>query len=192
MSTPTPPDSTDDLLLAALRTGDRNAADAVTRRYWPAIHRFAASYLRDESLAEDVAQDTFARLTQIDLLPEGPLRPWLYKVARNRCLDILRKYQRSPTRHGRIRTGFDAAQQTAGPRTRAVREERRELIRQIIDNMPDEYRDVLMLKYFHQMSRAEIAAALETTEAAVKGRLARGSDYLQDELRKLTHPGGES
>lgn len=189
MSMSPDPTPTDDQLLAALHAGERAAIDQATRRYWDAIQRFAASYLGDAALAEDVAQETFATLTEREKLPAGPLRPWLYKVARNRCLDILRRYQRSPTHHNRIRTGFDAARPTAGPRTRAAREERRELIRQIVAQMPEEYRSVLELKYFHQMSRAEIAAVLETTEAAVKGRLARGSDHLQDELRKLTQPG---
>ncbi|MCA9244653.1 MAG: sigma-70 family RNA polymerase sigma factor [Phycisphaerales bacterium] len=176
----------DDTLMQRLRDGNVGAAAALTRRYWDAIWRFAANYLGDESLAEDVTQDTFAKLLNPELLPEGAVRPWLYKVARNRCLDIIRRHGRSPTHNRNIRTGFDAQTQTAGPQTRMNRDERQALIRQIIDQMPDDHRSVLMLKYFEGLSREEIAGALELTDAAVKGRLARASEALRSELARIT------
>ncbi len=182
------PIPTDEQLVDALRTGDQTAATALIERYWPAIHRYASGYLNDENLAEDVAQETFARLSDGAELPTGAFKPWIYRVARNRCLDILRRYQRSPTHHVRIRTGFDAGGASAGPRTRAANEERRHLIRQIIETMPDEYRDVLMLKFFEGFSRSEMAESLGVSEATIKGRLVRASTYLQEELRKLTGP----
>ncbi len=176
----------DDTLMARLRAGELGAAAALTRRYWDAIWRFAANYLGDDTLAEDVTQDTFAKLLNPDTLPEAAVRPWLYKVARNRCLDIHRRHGRSPTHNRNIRTGFDAQTQTAGPQTRMNRDERQALIRQIIDQMQDDYRSVLMLKYFEGLSREEIAAALELTDAAVKGRLARASEALRAELARIT------
>lgn len=183
------PELTDEACVEALRNGDRGAADALARKYWPAIQRFCANYIGDAQLGEDVAQETFSRLVSGAELPEGPLRPWLYRVARNRCLDILRRHQRSPTHGHAIRTGFDSPTQTGGPRTRADRSERRLLIRQIIDQMPDDYREVLLLKFFEGLSRAEMAAALDLSEQAVKGRLARASDALSEELRRLTGVG---
>ncbi len=179
----------DDALMAALRRGDRPAAEALTRRYWEPIRRFCNNYLGDDVLAEDVAQETFAKLTAGGELPTGAVRPWLYKVARNHCLDILRRHQRSPTHNRPLKTGFDAARDSTGPATRAAREERRELIRQIIENMPEDYRDVLMLKHFEGLSREEMAEVLGVTDATVKGRLVRASDFLRDELAKLTRFG---
>ncbi|HPF41718.1 MAG TPA: sigma-70 family RNA polymerase sigma factor [Phycisphaerae bacterium] len=171
-------------LLAAIRAGRHDAYQQLCDRYWNAIHRYATSYLHDEARAEDVTQETFAKLTDADTLPEGDVRPWLYKVARNKCLDTLRRWQRSPTHNRNIRTGFDVARNTAGPRTRMARDERRELIRQLIDEMPEEYRSVLTLKHFEGMSRSEMAAVLEITEIAVKGRLVRASEHLREQLRR--------
>lgn len=176
----------DEALLADLASGDRDCAEILSRRYWDAIKRFCSSYLSDPAMAEDVTQETFAKITSGDATPSGALRPWLYKIARNRCLDILRRHQRSPTHHNRINTGFDAARDTAGPRTRVAREERRELIRQIIESMPEEYRSVLTLKHFEDCSRAEMAEILDISEAAVKGRLVRASEHLRAELLKIT------
>ncbi|MEP0845698.1 MAG: sigma-70 family RNA polymerase sigma factor [Phycisphaerae bacterium] len=176
----------DEQLVEQLRAGRSGAADELARRYWPAIVRFCDSYLGDHAGAEDVAQDTFATLTDASKLPEGAIRPWLYKVARNRCLDILRRHQRSPTHDHKIRTGFDAPQRTSGPRTKAARTERQELIRSIISSMPEDYRSVLVLKFYEGLSRDEMAAALGVSEATVKGRLVRASEYLEEQLRKIT------
>lgn len=179
---------TDPQLAEALRRHEAAAREEVARRYWPAIARFCRSYLRDEQRAEDVTQETFAKLDDPQALPAGPLRPWLYRLARNRCLDILRRQDRSPTDRRPLRTGFDAPAATGGPATKAARNERDELIRGALESLPEDYRSVLMLKYYEGLSREEIAAALEVSEQTVKGRLVRGAEYLRDELRKLTGP----
>lgn len=176
----------DSSLVDSLRDGNRDAADAILQKYWNALHRFCATYLGDEALAEDVTQETFAKLSDGRELPTGDLRPWLYKVARNRCLDILRKHQRSPTFNRPIRTGFDAAGQSAGPRTKVVANERQELMRQVLSSMPEEYRSVLMLKHVEGLSRGEIAEALGVSEPTIKGRLVRASEYLREAVHNHT------
>jgi RNA polymerase sigma-70 factor (ECF subfamily) len=178
---------TDEQLAEALRRADPAAGAEATRRYWPAIARFCRTYLRDEQQAEDVAQETFAKLQPPAALPAGPLRPWLYRLARNRCLDLLRRENRSPTAGPPLRSGFDAPTATGGPATKAARSERDDLIRAALDTLPEDYRAVLVMKYYEGLSREEIAAVLEVTEQTVKGRLVRGAEYLRGELRKFTH-----
>ncbi len=177
---------TDIELLEALRGGDRTALDDLTRRYWDAIQRYCRTYLGDPARADDVAQETFAKLGDPDKAPTGDVRPWLYRVARNRCLDIMRHHKRSPTHANRLQTGFEAARSEAGPRTRFARTERAELIRGIIDQMPEELRSVLILKFYENLSRSEMAGALDVTEQTVKGRLVRASRQLEEELRRIT------
>lgn len=176
----------DEDLMKRIAEKDGDALTELSRRYWEPIRRFCASYLNDESMAEDVAQETFAKISAAEEFPTGMVKPWLYKVSRNRCLDILRRQQRSPTHDRPIKTGFDAPRDTAGPATRAAREERVELMRQIIAAMPEEYRVVLMLKHYESLSREEMAEALGITDAAVKGRLVRASEHLRQELAKYT------
>ena len=180
------PLETDESLLQRIREGDAAATDALTKRYWEPIFRYCRSYLHDPARAEDVTQETFAKLGNKDSLPDGDVKPWLYRVARNRCLDILRRFKRSPTHHNRIKTGFDAARPSSGPATQAAKRERTQIIRSIIDAMPEEFRSVLILKFYENLSRAEMAAALDISEPAVKGRLVRASQYLEDELRRVT------
>lgn len=176
---------TDEALLEGLRAGNPHCAEQLASRYWAPIQRFCMTYLADEQVAEDVTQDTLAKATG-DELPDGAFKPWAYKLARNRCLDILRRRGRSPTYYGGMKTGFDAPRHSSGPRTKAAREERREQIREIIGQMPEEYRSVLTLKHFEGFSRAEMAESLGVTETTVKGRLVRASEYLREELRKIT------
>ncbi len=187
---PSPQDSRaaeDEQLVNRLRSGDADALNQLSLRYWEPIRRFAAEYLGgDDALAADVAQETLAKLANPEHLPDAAVRPWLYKIARNRCLDILRRHQRSPTHDHRVHTRFDATASSAGPGTKAAAEERRELIRSIIQQMPDEYRSVLILKFYEGLSREEMAEALAVSEATVKGRLVRASEYLEQELRKIT------
>lgn len=171
-------------LLASMRAGNHEAAARLTERYWPPIFRFCLSYLSDEALAEDVTQETFTTLTSTEQPPTGDLRPWLYKVARNRCLDILRRHERSPTFNRPFHSGFDPANSTAGPATRISNNERQDTLRRVISAMPEEYRSVLMLKHIEGLSRNQIAEALSVSEPTVKGRLVRASEYLREELRK--------
>jgi len=177
---------TDDELMQGIRLRDAACVEELTRRYRPAICRFCANYLGDEALAEDVVQETFARLTTTDELPTGAVRPWLYKVARNRCLDILRRHQRSPTHHYRLASGFDVALPASGPATKAVRAERAALIREIIADMPEEYREVLTLKFYESLSREEMAECLDVSEQTIKGRLVRALVHLSNEMRRIT------
>lgn len=176
----------DDALRDALLGGAPHALAAITERYRAPIVRFCLHLLGDAGQAEDQAQITFAKLLSPEGRPLGALRPWLYRLAHNGCMDRLRRAQRSPTRQHGLRTGFDAPRRSSGPRTRAERQERQALIRAIIDAMPDEYRSVLLLRYFEGLEREEIAAALEITPTAVKGRLARASAYLEEQVRQIS------
>jgi RNA polymerase sigma-70 factor (ECF subfamily) len=175
-------------LVRMLRSGDAAAAGVLAERYRQPLVRFARSLLNYDSLAEEIAQEALSRLC-VEHLPEGHLRPWLYKVTRNLCLDVLRRRNISPTHGGQMPDGFDASRDTAGPATRAAEAERAERIRRVLADMPEEYRMVVLLKHTEGLSREEIAEVLEISDAAVKGRLVRGMEYLREQLGNLTERG---
>jgi len=161
------------------RNGIGDTSVVIIEKYKDALHRFCMGYLGDEALAEEVARETFASLSDGRELPAVDLRPWLYKVARNHCLEIMRRRQPSISRNGFA----DAARLGAGRHAGDVYNERQELMRQVLSNMPEEYRSVLMLKHVEGLSRAEIAEALEVSEPTIKGRLVRASEHLREALR---------
>ncbi|MBK8913656.1 MAG: sigma-70 family RNA polymerase sigma factor [Phycisphaerales bacterium] len=185
-----PREWTDDRLAEGLRTQRGECVSELTRRYWPPIQRFCANFLCDHQLGEDVAQETFLRLTDETPPPLGRVRPWLYRIARNRCLDLLRRQKISPTHNHPLRTGIDPAATRTGVSGAMRRDERDERLHLAIDGLPQEYREVLLLKYFEGMDREEMAVALDATPQAVKGRLTRASDALQEALRGLSGSAG--
>lgn len=176
----------DDLeLIRRLRDGDAAAANTLAERYRTALIRFARSMVANDAVAEDVVQEALSRLSR-ENLPDGQPRPWLYRIVRNLCLDLLRRRKVSPTYCGRMATGFDPTRSTAGPLTRVAAAERSEAIRRILDELPEDYRAVLILKHFENLSREEIAAVLDISAATVKGRLVRGAELLRERLRGIT------
>lgn len=180
--------SSDEEIMTSARQGDASAAVELSLRYRAALERYAAALLGDPARAEDVAQETLANVIAGDAGPGGALRPWLYKLARNRCLDLLRRAQNSPT-GVRLASGVELPATTTGIATRLAQRERDALVRRIVAAMPDEYRDVVVLRYFENLSREEIGEVLGLSDAAVKGRLARGLDRLRAELRNVTGSG---
>jgi len=144
--------------------------------YGDALRRFAWGYLHDEAAAEDVVQEVLRRVIESDEEPEHP-RAWLYRIARNLCLNQLRDGARRG--EGRMRTGFDAADSRTGALTRLVGAERDEQLNDWLTRLSTEHQEVLRLRYAEDLSRAEIAEVLGIHPALVKTRLYEGVRRLR-------------
>ena len=124
------------------------------------LTRYAASILRDDDLAKDVVQDVFLRLWKAPRANvENYERPWLFKVCRNRSLDIYRK-------GGRMQPMNDAiAEQTPiespSPQLQAERHDSHDRILQMMQSLPENQQEVVRLKFQNGMSYKEIAAVTE-------------------------------
>src|SRR6476620_4493337 len=86
-------ETSDEMLMVRYQRGDRDAFAELLRRYETQIYNFSLRYLRSADLAEDVTQDTFLRIVQraAEFKHESRFSTWLYAIARNLCLDELRK-----------------------------------------------------------------------------------------------------
>jgi RNA polymerase sigma-70 factor (ECF subfamily) len=166
-------------LIIRLREGDSGAADLLDRLYRDAIHRFCFGYLASHEEAEDAVQDVFCKVLATDQVPEQ-FRPWLYRVARNHCLNILRT--RARRREGQAlppESRLDAS--WTGNLTRLVKRELRSRIGHLVAALPVASREVLQLRYTEGLSRAEIADVVGVSESIVKSRLYEGIKRLRDE-----------
>lgn len=170
--------STDGELLRLARGPDGEAAfRELHRRHRPALLGFLRRLLRDETAAEDVAQETFLRvhghLDRHD--PERPLRPWLVRVGRNLALNALA----SARKPGRVTAG-DASPGAASDRVpqQAADRESSDAAREALDDLPDEARALLLQRHGLGMSLDELAASWDLNERTIRTRLQAAVDEL--------------
>jgi RNA polymerase sigma factor (sigma-70 family) len=146
----------------------------------PELHRYCARLMGSVIDGEDVVQDTFARaFVALDELEEGaPLRAWLFRIAHNRALDLLR------SRAIRAAEPIEAAHEVVDPESPDPVEVmmRREAVETAVSRfaeLPTTQRSVVILKDVLDQSLEEIAAMLDLTVNAVKAHLARGRARLK-------------
>jgi RNA polymerase sigma-70 factor (ECF subfamily) len=163
-------------LVAHLRNEDSRAGDLLDRLYRQPMIRFCSGYLRRMDEVEDAVQDVFCNVLAAQCVPDH-FRPWIYTIARNRCLNTLRDRSRRKSPQGLPPDSVLLLQQT-GFLTKMLKREQRDRLAELLESLPAPQREALNLRYNEGLSRAEIAAVLEIPEKTVKSRLFEG-------LRKL-------
>jgi RNA polymerase sigma-70 factor, ECF subfamily len=182
-----PEDCTDEELLVWLQKGRREVFGELVRRYEREIYGFLRRYLgREEHLAEDVFQNTFfAVFRKIDQYQPGrAAKPWLYTIASNQAIDALRRRNRRKDSRAApllpsegdgvdgIRPLFEILQDhDPGPIAQAELTELRGIVREVVDQLPDTLRQVIILAYFQGLRYQEIAETLDIPLGTVKSRL---------------------
>jgi RNA polymerase sigma-70 factor, ECF subfamily len=173
-----PPDDLTPSLLARLRAGDPQAGVLFDRLHRRNLIRFCSGYLGNLAEAEDVVQDVFCRVLTNSTVPDN-FRAWIYQIARNRSLDLLRA--RGRKRDDQVLP--DDSQLRAdltGNLTRLVRRELRSRLHHLVAGLTASQREILRLRYVEGLSRQEIAQVLEISESLVKSRLFEGLEKLRD------------
>jgi RNA polymerase sigma-70 factor, ECF subfamily len=165
-------------LLARLRAGDDSAGALLDQLYRRPLTRFCTSYLGAAGAeAEDVVQDVFLRVLAADVVPDN-FRAWLYRITRNRCLDLLRgrghRLDDQP-----LPTESPAQDDLTGCLTHLVRAEQRGHLQRLVAALPASQKEILRLRYAEGLSRSEIAEVLELKESVVKSRLFEGLEQLR-------------
>lgn len=164
--------------VAAAKVGDMEALQFLYTRYADDVLGFVTSFVHDHHDAEDITQSVFAKLMSSILKYEQrdvPFRAWILRVSRNAALDHMRSRRATP--FGEIRTTDEASDQ--------LQFERSEGLRQAISALPNDQREVLVLRHISGLSPLEIAGLLGKTEGAIHGLHHRGRGTLQTTLREL-------
>jgi len=167
-------------LIEQARRGDRNAFGELVSRYYPGVVRIVYRLCGDTGLAEDMAQEAFLRawLALPAFRPQSSLRNWLYRIAVNATLDVLRRRKDEPLEDQADRMYPD---QTTGPETSLIEKERVALLRQAVHSLPEAARSVLVLREYGSLSYQEIASVLDIPVGTVMSRL----NYARNRLREL-------
>ncbi len=176
----------DERLIAMARSGNAGAFETIVDRYQGRLLGFCRQMLGSTEDAEDVLQEVFVNAYRAMLADEREinLRPWLYRIARNRCLNHLRK----PTADAQESMDMVPAVEASST---AEKVHNREEFRQLLDDvgkLPETQRSALLLREMDAMSYEEIAAAMETSVPSVKSLLVRARISLAEasQARQLT------
>lgn len=174
-------------LIRSFQAGDTEAFDVLVTRYKDRIYSSILFFVKDTYLAEDLFQDVFIKI--IDTLKnkryteEGKFLPWALRIAHNLCVDYFRKVKRTPA----IKTSDDQdifevinVSQEA-PDQKLMRGESHDKVRSMLDLLPEEQREIIVLRHYANLSFKEIA---EITNCSINTALGR-MRYGLINLRKM-------
>lgn len=191
------PELTDGVLVQQSLAGDQEAFEMLVRRYHVPLFNFICHCLGDYDLACDVSQHVFLQLytSLAKLRTNEPLKAWLFQVARNRCLDELRRKRSLHfSEMEASNDDDDLSPLEILPDTRPLPEElaeRHDLqqkLRQAIDTLPPKFRSVVLLRYAGQLSFSEIGKTLNMPEATAKTYFQRARPLLRAALAPQWRP----
>lgn len=171
--------ASDAVLVEQTRQGDQEAFGHLVRRYETRLLRVVGRMLPDRELARDVAQEAFLRayerLDQFDSARR--FGPWLFRIAVNLCVDLLRRRRRK-----RLAVFTDSPSNKAPEavaRDPAPDSELAEEVRYLVDQIPLKYRTVLVLRDLEGFSCTEVAAIVNRREPTVRWRLAQAREMFR-------------
>jgi RNA polymerase sigma-70 factor (ECF subfamily) len=167
-------------LIEQAQQGDRNAFGELVSRYYPGVVRVVYRLCGDTGLAEDMAQEAFLRgwINLPSFHPQSSLRNWLYRIAVNATLDVLRRRPEETLEDEAVQMFPD---QAMGPETALIEKERVALLQQAVRSLPEAARSVLVLREYGGLSYQEIASVLDVPVGTVMSRL----NYARNRLREL-------
>jgi len=171
---------TDHELIQDFQDGDLYALETLILRHKEKMYTSILFLVKDKYLAEDIFQDVFIRI--IDTLrggryqEEGKFLPWAMRIAHNLCVDHFRKVKRTPT----IKTGdnkdiFEVLNFTEdGVDTRMMKRQSYDRVREMLDRLPEDQREVIILRHYADMSFKEIASMTNCSINTALGRMRYG------------------
>ncbi|MBV9851406.1 MAG: sigma-70 family RNA polymerase sigma factor [Armatimonadetes bacterium] len=187
--------ASDEALAARVRaTGDAEAFAVLVTRYRSRLialsRRMLAGSRGGPDEAEDVAQEAFVAAydRRASYRRGEPFRPWLYRIALNRCLDRLRAQSRRPSLHSWEAVAAEPEAAEAGPLTALLADEREARLQAAVAALPPKYRAVFLLRHLDDLSYEEIAAATELPLGTVKTHLFRARALLRAALSEYLEP----
>ncbi len=174
----------DEELVRRCLEGNREAFGALVEKYQSTVYNVALRMVHDQADAEDVAQVAFVRafqkLSTFD--PKFKFFSWLYRIVVNEALNLLKQRQRfEPLKADTVDETLD---ESGKEDERAEGEELERRIQECLMELKIEYRTVVVLKHFQELSYAEIGQILDLPEKTVKSRLFSARAVLRTILRK--------
>lgn len=188
-------EATDEELLARYRRGDDSAFRSLVKRHQRGVYNFALRQVREPSTAEDIVQEVFVRVVQNvgTFKEEARFTTWAYTIARNLCIDHLRKrvHRRHPSldapSEGQSQQdgadgptlGEKVAASGAGADRQVIGKQLQAHITAAVERLPEDQREVFLMRQVGELAFKEIADIVGISENTVKSRMRYALERLQ-------------
>ena len=196
MAAPVDPDA---LLMLRVKRGDRAAFAELVEKYRQPLFNFVFRTLRDETETEDVAQNTFLQVWKSRARYERTAKftTWLFTIARNLCLNEIRRRSRHPAEsleethpeHDDQPSRQYEDKKIFLPTENVLHGELARKIEQALDDLPENQRSAILLCRQDELSYEEIAAVLGCSLSATKSIIFRGREVLKEKLKPYLESG---
>lgn len=169
----------------AARQGDEEAFAKLVEVYQRPVYNLAYRMLGSSSEAEDAAQETFLRAyTRLHTYDPGrKFSSWILSIGSHYCIDRLRRRRGKTVSLEEIMSERWLPDDASRPEQRSLDREREALIQCVLQEIAPQYREVLVLRYWHDCSYEDIAEITNTSVSAVKSRLHRARNALGEALQ---------
>ncbi len=177
----------DQQLIQAYLEGNERAFEELLQRHKQKIYTSIYLFVKDHSLAEDIFQEVFIKI--IDTLRqgkynhEGKFVQWAMRIAYNLCVDYFRRSKRRPQVHGSDEFDIFEVLRVDGDNVeeRMIKDQTYDRVRQLVDMLPPEQREVVILRHYADMSFKEIAQLTRVSINTALGRMR----YALINMRKM-------
>ncbi|MGY6522158.1 MAG: RNA polymerase sigma factor [Mongoliitalea sp.] len=174
-------------LIRQYRSGSEHAFEQLVNKYKSRVYTTIYLIVKDQAIAEDLLQDVFVKVVQTlnadGYNEEGKFQPWLMRIAHNLAIDHFRKRKRYPTilmeDGSNVFNTMEFAERTI--EEIRIQEDTTQLVRRLIDELPETQKEVLIMRHYMDMSFQEIA---EQTGVSINTALGR-MRYALMNLRKM-------
>jgi RNA polymerase sigma factor (sigma-70 family) len=175
-------------LVGRAREGDQKAYADLMHRYKDSIYFMALKMVNNKEDAMDLTVETFAKaFEKLDKYqPEYAFSTWLFRVGTNNCIDFIRKKKLNTTSiNGMVDDDGDdrplqIKSDTLNPEEVSMKREQTQLLKLLIESLPPRYRNLIVLRYFDELSYEEISEQLDLPLGTVKAQLFRARFLLSN------------
>lgn len=182
----------ENLIVQQVLDGDTNAFEELVLEYEKKVYNVALRMVNNQEDAEDITQEAFIKAynSLSNFRGDSKFSVWLTRIVSNMCLDLIRRRGRRPTISLSVEdedgesTELEISDIRQSPETIMDQQLTKDSVRRGLKQLPDEYREILLLREIQGLSYEEISAALDLEVGTVKSRIYRGRKKLCDYLIK--------
>ncbi len=180
------------MLVIRAKDGDQKAYAELMQRYKDSIYFMALKMVNNKDDAMDLTVETFGKAFENieKYKPDFAFSTWLFRIATNNCIDFIRKKRlnvvslQSLSEEDKDEKQLQIASDTLNPEQTSIKKQESEKLKSIVEQLPQRYRTLIILRYYDEQSYEEIAQQLDLPLGTVKAQLFRARDLMSNIMNR--------